>query len=83
MKATSGTSGGLLSGKTLYATSWALSLTCPVVGSPVKTAAKVAAKALGLLSLPVRLAVAALSVTRSVGRARTPEQGGETSPGPG
>jgi len=37
----------------------------------VKTAARVAAQALGLPSLPVRLAVAALSMARSMGRALT------------
>ena len=60
---------GFSLGETLHATSRALSLTRAVVGNPVKTAARVAAQALGLPSLPVRLAVAALSVARSVGRA--------------
>ncbi|HEX4966850.1 MAG TPA: hypothetical protein VF173_38935 [Thermoanaerobaculia bacterium] len=62
---------GFSLGETLHATSRALSLTRAVVGSPVKTAARVAAQALGVPSLPVRLAVAALSVARSVGRALT------------
>lgn len=58
-------------GETLEATSRALSLTRAVIGNPAKTAAKVAAKALGVPALPVRLAVAALSLARSVGRALT------------
>jgi len=50
---------GFSLGKTLHATSRALSLTAAVAGSPVKTATRVAAKTLGVPSLPVRLAVAA------------------------
>ncbi len=62
---------GVSLGETLQATSRALSLTRAAVGSPAKTAAKLAAKALGVPALPVRLAVAALSLARSVGRALT------------
>jgi hypothetical protein len=58
-------------GDTVLATSRTLSLTRAVVGSPVKTAAKVAAQALGVPSLPVRLAIAALSLARSIGQAFT------------
>lgn len=65
------TRAGASLGETLRATSRAISLTRAVVGSPAKTAAKVAAQALGVPALPVRLAVAALSLVRSVGRALT------------
>jgi hypothetical protein len=55
----------------LRATSRALSLTRAAVSDPAKTAASLTAKALGVPALPVRLAVVALSLVRSVGRALT------------
>jgi hypothetical protein len=53
---------------TVQATSRALSLTQTVVGDPAKAAALIAAKALGVPALPVRLAVIAWSLTRRLGR---------------
>jgi hypothetical protein len=60
---------GVSLSETLQATSRALSLTRSAVGNPAKAAATLAAKALGVPALPVRLAVAALSAVRSIGRA--------------
>ena len=56
---------------TLRASSRALSLTRAAVRDPAKTAASLTAKALGVPALPVRLAVVALSLVRSVGRSLT------------
>jgi hypothetical protein len=65
------TRAGVSLDETLQATSRVLSLTRAVVGSPVKAAAQVAAQALGVPTLAVQLAAAALSLARSVGRALT------------
>jgi hypothetical protein len=54
---------------TLRATSRALTLTRAAVGNPARMATTLAAKALGVPGLPVRLAVVALSLARRVGRA--------------
>jgi hypothetical protein len=53
------------------ATSRALSMAQSAIRNPVKTAAKIAASALGVPAVAVRLAVAAVSLAQSIGRALT------------
>ena len=66
------TRAGVSLADTFRATSRVLSTTRSAVRHPVKTAAKVAMKALGVPALPVRLAIAAASLVRAVGRALGP-----------
>jgi len=54
--------------ETLRATSRALSLTRAVSSRPVKTAAMLTAKALGVPTLPLRLAALSWELARSVAR---------------